>query len=74
MSITKEGLSQEALWQHYLTKNPHWQENGAKLTADGLKKLFDQTWEQGYRVGHKQAFGQGLRDQFGDFSELFGDR
>ena len=74
MSITKEGLSQEALWQHYLTSNPHWQENGAKLTADGLKKLFDQTWEQGYRVGHKQAFGQGLRDQFGDFSELFGDR
>ena len=74
MSMTKEGLSQEALWQHYLNKNPHWKENGAKLTAEGLKKLFDQTWEQGYRVGHKQAFGQGLRDQFGDFSELFGDR
>ena len=74
MRITKEGLSREALWQHYLTKNPHWQENGARLTAAGLKKLFEQTWEQGYRVGHKQAFGQGLRDQFGDFSELFGDR
>ena len=71
MSITKEGLSREALWQHYLTKNPHWQENGARLTAAGLKKLFEQTWEQGYRVGHTQAFGQSLRDQLGDVSELF---
>lgn len=70
--MTQEGLSRDALWQHYLTKNPHWQEAGARLTADGLKKLFDQTWEQGRRVGHKQAVGQGLRSQFGDFSDLFG--
>lgn len=72
--MKKEGLSQSELWQHYLDKNPHWQENGARLTAAGLQKLFDQTWEQGYRVGHHQAFGKSLRDQFGDFSELFGDR
>ena len=69
--MTKEVLNRDALWQHYLTKNPHWQEEGARLTAAGLKKLFDQTWEQGHRVGHKQAVGQGLRDQFSDFSELF---
>ena len=67
----REGMTQEALWQHYLNSNPHWQEEGARLTATGLKKLFDQTWNQGHKVGHHQALGKGLADQFGDFSELF---
>ena len=70
----REGMTQAALWQHYLSHNPHWQENGARLTADGLKKLFDQTWEQGYKVGHHQAMRNALSSQFGDFSDLFGNK
>lgn len=68
---TDEGMTQEALWEHYLSKNPHWQENGVRLTAAGLKKLFDQTWVQGSKVGHHQAVGQSIRDQLGDFGDLF---
>ena len=68
---TDEGMTQEALWEHYLSKNPHWQENGVRLTATGLKKLFDQTWGQGSKVGHHQAVGQSIRDQLGDFGDLF---
>ena len=68
---TDEGMTQEALWEHYLSKNPHWQENGVRLTAAGLKKLFDQTWDQGAKVGHHQAVGQSIRDQLGDFGDLF---
>ena len=68
---TDEGMTQEALWKHYLSKNPHWQENGVRLTAAGLKKLFDQTWAQGSKVGHHQAVGQSIRDQLGDFGDLF---
>ena len=68
---TDEGMTQEVLWEHYLSKNPHWQENGVRLTAAGLKKLFDQTWAQGSKVGHHQAVGQSIRDQLGDFGDLF---
>lgn len=68
-----KGMNQAELWQHYLSKNPHWEESGVRLTAAGLKKLFDQTWEQGHKVGHHQAFGEGIRSQFGDLSDLFGD-
>ena len=68
---TREGMTQEALWQHYLSKNPHWQENGVRLTAAGLKKLFDQTWAEGSKVGHHQAVGQSIRDQLGDLGDLF---
>lgn len=68
----REGMTQEALWQHYLNKNPHWKEKGARLTEAGLKKLFEQTWNEGHKVGHHQAVGSSLADQFSDVSELFG--
>lgn len=68
---TDEGMTQDALLEHYLSKNPHWQENGVRLTAAGLKKLFDQTWDQGFKVGRHQAVGQSIRDQLGDFGDLF---
>lgn len=68
---TDEGMTQDALWEHYLSNNPHWQENGVRLTAAGLKKLFDQTWDQGFKVGRHQAVGQSIRDQLGDFGDLF---
>lgn len=68
---TDEGMTQDALWEHYLSKNPHWQENGVRLTATGLKKLFDQTWDQGFKVGRHQAVGHSIRDQLGDFGDLF---
>ena len=68
---TDEGMTQDALWEHYLSKNPHWREDGVRLTAAGLKKLFDQTWNQGSKVGHHQAVGQSIRDQLGDFGDLF---
>jgi hypothetical protein len=67
-----EGMSQQALWQHYLAKNPHWAEEGAHLSAAGLRKLFEQTWHQGHKVGHQQAIGHAMASQFSDLSDLFG--
>lgn len=70
----KEGMTQAELWQHYLNRNPHWQKEGARLTSVGLKKLFDQTWEQGHKLGRSQAIGNAIANEFGDLSELFGDK
>lgn len=68
-------MTEEALWQFYLQKNPHWQEDGAQLTAAGLRKLFEQIWEAGYREGHQQSVSAAIADQLSDaFSEFKGKR
>lgn len=44
-------MTREQLWSLYTAKNPHWLTEGATLTPAGLKKLFDQTFECGHRLG-----------------------
>lgn len=38
----------DELWRIYLKQNPHWETDGAHLTADGLKKFVAQVWQHGY--------------------------
>lgn len=38
----------ERLWAIYLKKNPHWAEEGARLTPQGLQKFVEQVWQHGY--------------------------
>lgn len=39
-------MTKDELWQIYAKKNPQFLTTGANFTADGLKKFFDQVWEQ----------------------------
>jgi len=65
-------MTQQELWEFYTSKNPHWLEDGAKLTPQGLRKLFEQTWEVGYKAGHSQAVTAALAEQFGEgLSDLY---
>ncbi len=44
-------MTKDQLWAAYVAKNPTFGDpsNQITLTARGLKKLFDQTWEQATR-------------------------
>ena len=65
-------MTQQELWEFYTSKNPLWLEDGAKLTPQGLRKLFEQTWEVGYKAGHSQAVTVALAEQFGEgLSDLY---
>jgi len=44
-------MKKEELWEIYVTKNPKFATEGANLTANGLKKLFEQVWEHAYKSG-----------------------
>lgn len=44
-------MKQSDLWKIYTSKNPSFMESGATFTAVGLKKFFDQTWEQAHKQG-----------------------
>lgn len=44
-------MTQQDLWQIYTSKNPSFLDSGATFTAAGLKKFFDQTWEQAHKQG-----------------------
>jgi len=42
-------MTREELWQHYCAKNPSFSGNGnVTMSAAGLKKLFEQTWQFGF--------------------------
>lgn len=44
-------LQKGALWIAYVKNNPHWQTENITFTPDGLKKLFEQTFEGGHSLG-----------------------
>lgn len=49
-------MTKQQLWGIYTTKNPSFLEDGfITLTKDGIKKLFDQTWDQGFQAGMNQS-------------------
>lgn len=43
------------LWEMYTAGNPHWLTEGANLTADGVRKLVERT----YNAGHAQGVENG---------------
>lgn len=44
-------MNKEALWKIYITKNPHWVTGNVTLTPDGLRKLFEQTFDTAHKQG-----------------------
>lgn len=46
MKITKA-----TLWKLYTDKNPHWLTDGVELTPDGIRRLFDQTFDLAHKAG-----------------------
>jgi len=48
-------MKKDELWQIYADRNPAFLADGAKFTAKGLRKFFDQTWD----IAHKQGVANG---------------
>ena len=58
-------MTKEALWEIYVKKNPCFLTEGASLSAAGLRKFFDTTYDQGYSEGEVNERGGGSgRDLF----------
>ena len=63
-------MTKDKLWAAYVAKNPRFKTSGANLTAAGLKKLFDQTWDYAHDAGFvagKQAVRDAASTQMPDF-------
>lgn len=65
-------MTKDELWATYVARNPQFAGDGrVTLGAKGLRKLFDQTWDQAYAAGLESAGLFGGKN--GDiFSEMFG--
>ena len=49
-------MERTELWNAYCARNPSFEGGGTvTITADGLKKLFDQTYTMAYEEGKKDA-------------------
>lgn len=49
-------MKKEDLWAIYVRKNPEFDSDGnVTMSAKGLKKLFEQTWD----VGNREGFNNG---------------
>ncbi len=50
-------MTKEELWKIFTDKNPCFVESGARfsITADGIRKLFNQTWD----AAHEKGFSNG---------------
>jgi hypothetical protein len=49
-------MTKADLWAHYCKRNPQFEREGnVTLSTRGLKALFDQTYDQGFREGGDSA-------------------
>jgi len=49
-------MNKEELWKLYTARNPTFEGEGiVTMTRSGLRKLFDQTWEQAHAQGIKNG-------------------
>lgn len=69
-------MKKDELWKIYIEKNPHWLTNGASLTPQGIKKLFEQTYDIAHHQGveNGKALGSKCNDKkdFQDILKSFG--
>ena len=73
-------MTKKELWNKYVSRNPSFAGNGkVTMSADGLKKLFDQTYERGHEQG--MANGRALEQARGPqqansnpFEQMFGGK
>jgi hypothetical protein len=67
-------MTKEALWEIYVKKNPCFLTEGASLSAAGLRKFFDTTYDQGYFEGEDVSRDTGGKFDSNLFGGLFGKR
>lgn len=49
-------MSKDELWQAYAARNPSFASEGyVTMSAAGLRKLFEQTWDIAFNQGSRQA-------------------
>lgn len=71
-------MKKSDLWKIFSDKNPSFNgEGNVTMSAAGLRKLFDQTYEQGYEQGKAnviamQKLAQGTASTESIFDKLFG--
>jgi len=65
-------MKKDELWEVYASKNPQFKGEGTvTMTVTGLRKLFDQTWEQAHAQGVK--YGRAAQDVQTQTNNLFGN-
>jgi hypothetical protein len=66
-------MNKDKLWEIYTSRNPSFLKEGATLSAAGLKKFFDQTWnaahEQGIEIGKVLGAEAERKKPRNDFAE-----
>lgn len=55
-------ISKDELWRRYTSANPHWLTDGSKMTPDGLKRFFEQTFEIGRQYGEENSVSMPMTD------------
>lgn len=72
-------MNRDELWKIYVAKNPQFAEEDSRftMTGKGLKKLFDQTWEQAEKHGKvieevRAKLDKKIDSVLPDFGNLFG--
>jgi len=57
-------MKKSQLWNKYVAKNPSFDGNGnITMSANGLRKLFHQTWEIAFEAGFNQEFEDDEEDK-----------
>jgi hypothetical protein len=79
-------MSKQELWSKYVERNPSFNGLGTiTMSARGLRKLFNQTWDVAFESGLKQEFEDDDEDEYPEpikhspeamniFNTIFGKR
>jgi hypothetical protein len=79
-------MTKQQLWSKYVDKNPSFDGLGTiTMSARGLRKLFNQTWDVAFESGLKQEFEDDDEDEYPEpikhsqeamniFNTIFGKR
>lgn len=68
-------MKKSQLWKIYVAKNPSFAGDGnITMSARGLRKLFDQTWDLAYHEGEDEIEAPPVTDSKGvdDLRKIFG--
>lgn len=67
-------MTKEELWTIYCTRNPQFAGTDTiTIRSEGLKKLFDQTWEMAHNAGVANGRALAAQEQSGNpFNSFFG--
>ena len=68
-------MKKSQLWKIYVAKNPSFAGDGnITMSARGLRKLFDQTWDYAFHEGEPEHEGAPINNSKGvdDLRKIFG--